>query len=107
MPLQGGICEDIRIVPMLLDVATLRRDESRVPRFMGTRRVTKCAPIGVMKRAAHFDSIPKVDKGRPFGPPRDVPSEALLKNSSTAIILFVRNWRLPRCESGDSPTDER
>ena len=31
MPLQCGICEGIRIVPMLLDVTTLRRDESRVP----------------------------------------------------------------------------
>ena len=38
MPLQGGMCEDVRIVLMLLDVPTLRRDESRDPRKMGTRR---------------------------------------------------------------------
>ena len=35
MPLQGGICEGIQIVPMLWDMPTLRRDESRGPRIMG------------------------------------------------------------------------
>ena len=39
MPLQRNICEGIRIVPMLLDVPTLRRNKFRDPRFMGTRRV--------------------------------------------------------------------
>ena len=39
MPLQCDICEGIRIVPMLLDVPTLRRNKFRDPRFMGTRRV--------------------------------------------------------------------
>ena len=45
MPLQCDICEDIRIVPILWDVLTLRRDESRDPRFMGTRFVE--SPIEV------------------------------------------------------------
>ena len=39
MPLQCGICEGIRIVPMLLDVLTLRRNKFRDPRIMGTKRV--------------------------------------------------------------------
>ena len=39
MPLQGDIFEGIRVVPMLLDVLTLRRNKFRDPRFMGTRRV--------------------------------------------------------------------
>ena len=39
MPLQGDICEGIRIVPMLLDAPTLRRNKFRDPRFMATRRV--------------------------------------------------------------------
>ena len=38
MPLQCGICEGIRIVLMLLDMPTLRRNKFRVPRFMGTKR---------------------------------------------------------------------
>ena len=39
MPLQCGICEDTPIVPMTLDVPTLRRNKFRDPRFMRTRRV--------------------------------------------------------------------
>ena len=39
MPLQCGICEGIRIVPMLLDVPTLKRCKFRDPRIMSTRRV--------------------------------------------------------------------
>ena len=39
MPLQGDICEGIQIVPMLLDVPTLRRNKFRDPRFI----VTRCA----------------------------------------------------------------
>ena len=39
MPLQCGICEGIRVVPMLLDVPTLRQNKFRDPRFMGTKRV--------------------------------------------------------------------
>ena len=38
-PLQCDICEGIRIVPMLLDVPTLRRNKFHDPRFMGPRRV--------------------------------------------------------------------
>ena len=38
MPLQGGMCEGVQIVPMLWDMPTLRRDESRDPRIMGTER---------------------------------------------------------------------
>ena len=57
--------------------------------------------------SAHFDSIPKVDKEHPSGSPKGVPSESRLKDSSTAIILSVRNWRPPRCESGESADHER
>ena len=39
MPLQCGICEGIRIVPILLDMSTLRRNKFRDPRFMVTKRV--------------------------------------------------------------------
>ena len=39
MPLQCDICESIRIVPMLLDVPTLRRNKFRDPRFMGSSYV--------------------------------------------------------------------
>ena len=67
MPLQCDICEGIRIVPMLLDVPTLRRNKFRDPRFMGTRRVnflmgalhepkgpvTPCAPIEVVAKSVH------------------------------------------------------
>ena len=38
MSLQGGMCEGIRIVPMLWDVATLRRNKFRDPRIMGAKR---------------------------------------------------------------------
>ena len=38
MPLQCGICEGIRIVPMVLDMSTLKRNKFRDPRFMGTTR---------------------------------------------------------------------
>ena len=38
MPLQCGICEDVRIVPKLLDVPTLRRNKFRDPRLMDTKR---------------------------------------------------------------------
>ena len=39
MPLQGAICEGIRIVPMLLDVLMLRRNKFRDPRLIVTRHV--------------------------------------------------------------------
>ena len=39
MPLRGDICESIRIVPMLMDVLTVMRNEFRVPRFMGATSV--------------------------------------------------------------------
>ena len=56
MPLQCDICEGIQIVPMLLDVLTLRRNEFRDPRFraqesMSFRMVTlhrPCQDIGRM-----------------------------------------------------------
>ena len=50
MPLQGGMCEDIRIVPILWDMPTLRRDECRDPRIMGTARAIsrKGADIGFL-----------------------------------------------------------
>ena len=38
MPLQCDICESIQIVPMLLDMTTLRRNKFRDPRFMGAKR---------------------------------------------------------------------
>ena len=38
MPLQCGICEGIRIVPMLLDVLTLKRNKFRDPRIINSRR---------------------------------------------------------------------
>ena len=39
MPLQCGICEGIRSIPMLLDVPTLGRNKFRGPRFMVAKRV--------------------------------------------------------------------
>ena len=39
MPLQCDMCKGIRIVPMHLEVLTLRRNKFRVPRFI----VTRCA----------------------------------------------------------------
>ena len=39
MPLQCDLFEGIRIVPMLLDVPTLKRNKFRDPRFKVTRRV--------------------------------------------------------------------
>ena len=55
MPLQCDICEGIRIVPMLLDVPTLRRNKFRDPRFKATKRAQS------RKRAAHN---PRHDIGR-------------------------------------------
>ena len=39
MPLQCDICKGIRIVPMLLDMPTLKRNKFRDPRIMGTKRL--------------------------------------------------------------------
>ena len=38
MPLQCSICEGIQIVPMFLNVPTLRRNKFRDPRIMSSRR---------------------------------------------------------------------
>ena len=38
MPPQGDMCEGGQIVPMVLEVPTLRRNKFRVPRFIGTQR---------------------------------------------------------------------
>ena len=39
MPLQRDMCEGGQIVPMLLDMPTLRRNKFLDPRFKGTGRV--------------------------------------------------------------------
>ena len=53
MPLQRDFCEGIRIVPMLLDVPTLRRNKFPDPSFIVTIHVP-------LREGFHFKSQPSV-----------------------------------------------
>ena len=98
MPLQCCICEGIRIVPILLDVPTLKRNKFRDPRFLGT----KC--VYFRKGATHN---PCRDLGR-AALPRRLDLKAVRQHSPAAhgfkaTIRFQSLEVFPTRESLDSP----
>ena len=58
MPLQCEICEGIRIVPILLDVPTLRRNKFRDPRIMGAKRAKSRIDLPMIIRNAGIENSP-------------------------------------------------